>query len=130
MIENSYYLFAIFLGFIFLTLWLDANFKLMRNFLPPIIIFFLSGLASNMGLITDRSPFYDTLAGFTVPFAVCLVLFSVDLSDLRRYGGPLLVAFAISCICSIIGVLMSGLLLNPELSKLLETESWKLEAEN
>jgi len=126
MIENSYYLFAIFLGFIFLTLWLDANFKLMRNFSPPIIIFFLSGLASNMGLITDRSPFYDTLAGFTVPFAVCLVLFSVDLSDLRRYGGPLLVAFAISCICSIIGVLMSGLLFNPELSKVLGTESWKL----
>jgi len=127
MIENSYYLFAIFLGFVFLTLWLDANFKLMRNFSPPIIILFLSGLASNMGLITDRSPFYDTLAGFTVPFAVCLVLFSVDLSDLRRYAGPLMVAFAISCISTIIGVLMSGLLFNPELSKVLGTESWKLD---
>ncbi len=126
MIENSYHLLAIFLGLILLSVWLDLRFEWARKISPVIMILFFAGLISNLGMITDRSPFYDELAGFTVPFAVCLILFTVNLGDLKRSGGPLLAAFAVACFSTVIGVLTAGLLLNPELVKVLGTESWKL----
>lgn len=126
MIENSYHLLAIFLGLILLSVWLDSRFGWARKISPVVMILFFAGLVSNIGLITDRSPFYDDLAGFTVPFAVCLILFTVNLGDLKRSGGPLLAAFVVACISTVIGVLTAGLLLNSELVKILGTESWKL----
>ncbi len=126
MIENSYHLLAVFLGLILLSVWLDSKFGWARKISPVVMILFFAGLISNLGLITDRSQFYDELAGFTVPFAVCLILFSVNLGDLKRSGGPLLAAFAVACFSTVIGVLTAGLLLNSELVKILGAESWKL----
>jgi len=126
MIENTYHLLAIFLGLVLLSVWLDASYAWARKISPVVMILFFAGLLSNIGLITDRSVFYDELAGFTVPFAVCLILFTVNLADLRRSGGPLLAAFAVACIGTVIGVLTAGLLLSSPLAEILGGDSWKL----
>lgn len=126
MIEEPLPLAATFLGVVLLSVWLDAKYGWARKISPVVLILFLAGLLSNGGLITDRSPFYDALADFTVPFAVCLILFTVNLADLRRTGGPLLAAFAVACLGTVIGVLTAGLLLNPELSEVLGEATWKL----
>ncbi len=126
MINNPHHLLAIFLGIILLSVWLDARYAWARKISPVVMIIFFAGLVSNIGLITDRSVFYNELAGFTVPFAVCLILFTVNLKDLKRSGGPLLAAFAIACIGTIVGALTAGLLLNPQLVKVLGADSWKL----
>ncbi len=126
MINNPNHLLAIFLGVIVLSVWLDAKYAWARKISPVLMIISLAGFVSNIGLITDSSPFYEELAGFTVPFAVCLILFTVNLKDLRRFGATLLAAFGVACIGTIIGVMTAGLLLNPELVKVLGAESWKL----
>ncbi len=126
MIKNPNHLLAIFLGVIVLSVWLDAKYAWARKISPVLMIISLAGFVSNIGLITDSSPFYEELAGFTVPFAVCLILFTVNLKDLRRFGATLLAAFGVACIGTIIGVMTAGLLLNPELVKVLGAESWKL----
>jgi len=126
MIENPYELLSVFLGLVLLSVWLDSRFKWASKISPVVMILFFAGLVSNIGLITDRSAFYDQVAGFTVPFAVCLILFTVNLKDLRRFGVTLLAAFRVACIGTIIGVLTAGLLLNTELVKVLGAESWKL----
>jgi uncharacterized membrane protein len=126
MIEDPYQLTAIFLGVVLLSVWLDSRYAWARKISPVVMILFLAGVLSNIGLITDRSPFYDGLAAFTVPFAVCLILFTVNLADLRRVGGPLLAAFVIACAGTVIGVLLAGLLLNSQLMEILGQDTWKL----
>jgi len=126
MIENSYQLLAVFLGLVLLSVWLDSKYTWARKLSPVLMILFLAGLLSNIGLITDRSPFYGGLADFTVPFAVCLILFTVNLADLRRTGGPLLAAFCIACITTVIGTLTAGLLLDSQLAGILGGDAWKL----
>jgi uncharacterized membrane protein len=125
-IEDPYQLTAIFLGLVLLSVWLDSRYEWARKISPVVMILFLAGVLSNIGLITDRSPFYDTLAGFTVPFAVCLILFTVNLADLKRAGGPLLAAFALACVGTMFGALVAGLLLDPQLAEILGQETWKL----
>jgi uncharacterized membrane protein len=126
MIENPYTLLCVFLGLALLTVWLDSRFGWARMISPVVLILFLAGLLSNIGLITDRSPFYDELTGFTVPFAVCLILFTVNLGDLRRTGKALLAAFAVACAGTVIGALTAGLLLDSRLAAVLGEEAWKL----
>lgn len=126
MIDHPLQLAAVFLGLVLLSVWLDARYGWARKISPVVLILFFAGLVSNIGLITDRSPFYDGVAGFTVPFAVCLILFTVNLADLKRTGGPLLAAFAIACIGTMIGVLSAGLLVNSQLARVLGDETWKL----
>ena len=126
MIEDPSQLTAIFLGVVLLSVWLDSRYAWARKISPVVMILFLAGVLSNIGLITDRSPFYDGLAGFTVPFAVCLILFTVNLADLKRLGGPLLAAFAIACAGTVIGVLTAGLLFNSQLAEILGQETCKL----
>ena len=116
MIDDTYQLTAVFLGVVLLSVWLDSRYEWARKISPVVMILFFAGLLSNIGLITDRSPFYDTLAEFTVPFAVCLILFTVNLADLKRVGGPMLAAFAIACAGTMVGVLFAGLLFNPQLA--------------
>ena len=126
MIDHPLQLAAVFLAVVLLSVWLDARYSWARKISPVVLILFFAGLVSNVGLITDRSPFYDGLAGFTVPFAVCLILFTVNLADLKKTGGPLLAAFAIACVGTMIGVLSAGLLVNSQLAKVLGDETWKL----
>jgi len=126
MINDPYQLTAIFLGLVLLSVWLDARYAWARKISPVVMILFLAGLISNIGLITDRSEYYDGLAGFTVPFAVCLILFTVNLADLKRAGGPLLAAFTVACIGTVFGVLAAGLLLESQLAGILGGEAWKL----
>jgi uncharacterized membrane protein len=126
MIENTYQLTAIFLAVVLLSVWLDSKYSWARKISPVVMVLFFAGLLSNIGLITDRSPFYEAMADFTVPFAVCLILFTVNLADLKRVGGPLLAAFSIACAGTVIGVLTAGLLLNPQLAEIVGGDTWKL----
>ncbi|MEN8163453.1 MAG: DUF819 family protein [Acidobacteriota bacterium] len=126
MIESTYQLSAIFLGIITLSVWLDQKYDWARKISPVLLTIFFAGLLSNTGLITNHSPFFSEVADFTVPFAVCVILFTVKLADLRRFGGPLLAAFGLACLATIIGVLLAGFLLESELAKVLGADSWKL----
>jgi uncharacterized membrane protein len=125
-IDAPIQLLAVFLGLVSLAVWLDSSYAWGRKISAVVMILFLAGLVSNFGLITRRSPFYEEVTGFTVPFAVCLILFTVNLEDLKRSGKPLLVAFAVACIGTVIGVLAAGFLLQPQLARILGAESWKL----
>jgi uncharacterized membrane protein len=125
-IHDPYQLTAVFLGVILLSVWLDSKYEWARKISPVVLILFFAGLLSNIGLIAKRSPIYDGLADFTVPFAVCLILFTVKLEDLKKVGGPLLAAFVIACVGTMVGVLVAGLALDPRLAEILGRDAWKL----
>ncbi len=126
MIQEPFQLFIVLLGVVLISVYLEKKYEIARKISPVLLILFIGALASNLGLITTDSPFYQTLTGFTVPFAVCLVLFQVRLDDLKQTGVPLLVAFAIASVGTVVGVLTAGVLLNPFLQGALGADSWKL----
>ena len=126
MLREPLAIIAVLLGAIFFSLQMVNRFAWAEKLSAIMWIIFTSALASNLGLIPTDAPVYGALIDFTVPFAVCVILFTVNLSDVREAGRPMLVAFALASLGTILGVVVASLALDPFLDRILEGQSWKL----
>lgn len=126
MIEQPFHILLIFTGIIALALFLCDKYKVAQKISPILIILFISALLANSGIITTDNPFYGQLNSYAVPFAVILILFHVRLSDLKNAGIPMLVAFGIGAIGSLVGSLVGGLILSGQFNIILPGEGWKI----
>lgn len=126
MIQSPLAVFAVLLGTIFFSIQITARFAWARRLSPVLWIIFTSAIVSNLGLIPTDAPLYGTLVGVAVPFAVAVILFTVRLSDVRDAGTPMLAAFVLASIGTVLGVAAASLALDPLLSRALPGESWKL----
>ena len=100
MIQQPLAILAVLLGAIFFSLRMVKRFAWAEKLSAVMWIIFTSALASNLGLIPTDAPVYGALIDFTVPFAVCVILFTVNLSDVRQAGRAMLVAFVLAIACS------------------------------
>ena len=96
MLQQPLTIISVLLGAIFFSLQMVKRFKWAEKLSAVLWIIFTSALASNLGLIPTNAPIYGELIDFTVPFAVCVILFTVNISDIRRAGRPMLVAFGLA----------------------------------
>ena len=126
MLQAPLAIIAVLLGAIFFSLQMVKRFAWAEKLSAVMWVIFTSALASNLGLIPTDAPVYHGLIDFTVPFAVCVILFTVNLSDVREAGRPMLVAFALASVGTILGVVVASLALDPFLDRILEGQSWKL----
>ena len=126
MIQDPLAILSVLLGVMAFSLWMVHRYRWAERLSPIIWIIFTSALCSNLGLIPTDAPVYGTLIDFTVPFAVCLILFTVNLADVREAGTAMLAAFALASLGTILGVMTANLSLEPFLARILEAESWKL----
>jgi uncharacterized membrane protein len=126
MIQQPLAIIAVLLGAIFFSLRMVHRYAWAKRLSVIIWIIFTSALCSNLGLIPTDAPVYGALIGFTVPFAVCVILFTVNLSDVREAGTAMLAAFALASLGTVLGVAAASLSLEPFLARILEADSWKL----
>jgi len=126
MIQQPLGVVAVLLGVIFISLRLVGRYPWAERVSAIIWIIFGSAVASNLGLIPKSAAIYGALVDFAVPFTVCVILFTVNLSDVRRAGAPMLAAFALASLGTVLGVLVASLTLEPFLTRILAAESWKL----
>ena len=126
MIDNPFHILIVFLGIISLALTLTSKFQIAKKLSPVIIILFFTAVLSNSGLIPTKSDFYENLSGYAVPFAVCLILFHVRLADIKTTALPILKAFTVASIGSVVGCLVAGILLNSQVDAILTEQGWKL----
>lgn len=126
MLQQPLAILAVLLGVIMFSLHLVKRFKWAAKMSNIIWIIFISALASNLNLIPTDAPLYGSLIDFTIPFAVCIILFTVSLQDVRQAGRPMLVAFALASLGTMVGVFVASLSLDPLLARILGEESWKL----
>jgi len=118
---------AVLCGIVFLAKVLEQNFSFAKKLTPVVLILIISAVCSNLRFIpfsSDEFPFYGNLIGNAVPFAVCLVLFTINLSDLKKAGLPMLIAFGIASIGTFVGAVVGALVLSSELG----ADTWKLTA--
>ncbi len=126
MFDQPFQILVIFTGIISLALYLADKYTIAQKISPIVIILFISALLANFGVITTDNPFYGSLTSYAVPFAVILILFHVRLSDLKKAGLPMLVAFGIGALGSTLGALIGGMILNSNFNVILPGEGWKI----
>lgn len=126
MIDDPLTIFAALLGAVFLSLKLVERYVWAQRASAVMVILFVTALMSNVGLIPTQAPVYNAVIGFSVPFAVCVILFTVNLADVVKAGRPMLAAFLLASIGTALGVGLASVSLEPFLDDVLGADSWKL----
>ncbi|MBZ0114368.1 MAG: DUF819 family protein [Thermoanaerobaculia bacterium] len=126
MIHETLAILAILLGIVLVSLLLTERYPWANRLSVLIWILGLAALASNTGLIPTELPLYGSIAGFTVPFAVALVLMRVHLGDIRRAGTAMIAAFALASVATAVSVAIATIALGAWLDPLVGGESWRL----
>ncbi len=126
MIEAPLAIFAVLSAVVWFALYMVHRFAWARRLSAILWILFTAALCSNTGLIPTDAPLYGRLLDVTVPFAVCVILLTVNLRDLKKAGTPMLVAFVLASIGTVIGVCVASLVLDPALASVMGEDTWKL----
>jgi uncharacterized membrane protein len=79
-----------------------------RHIGTALLVILLTALEANLRVIpTTETPVYEGIFGYVAPFALFLLLLSVNLKDLRQAGLPMLTMYLIGSAGTIIGVVTS-----------------------
>ncbi len=126
MIQEPLAILAVLLGAIYFSLKMVNRYVWAERLSTIMWIIFTCAILSNLGLIPTDAPLYGLLIDFTVPFAVCVILFTVNLKDVLEAGRPMLAAFGLATIGTVLGVVIASLTLEPFLSNILAERSWTI----
>ena len=126
MIQHPLAIAAVLMGAVFFAVTMTRRYTWAARLSTVLWVIFSGALVSNVGLIPKDAPLYPALIDFTVPFAVCVILFTVNLSDLKKAGTPVLAAFGVATLGTVVGVAAAGLALNPFLERIVASDAWKL----
>ncbi len=89
-----------------LSEWLALH-TAARHLGSALLVILLTAVVANLGIIpsvSDGSPVYDAIFGQVAPLAIFWLLLKVDLSSIRRAGGPMLAMFALGALGTMLGV--------------------------
>jgi uncharacterized membrane protein len=101
---------------------LEKRFLLVQKVSSAVICTLLGILLANVGLIPHQSPVHEGVFRYAVPYAIVLVTLSSRLKELKRAGGPLVLAFLLAGAGTFVGATSASLVF----SAVLGPETWKL----
>ncbi|HOZ46507.1 MAG TPA: DUF819 family protein [Candidatus Hydrogenedentes bacterium] len=119
--DNAWALWAVMLGVAAFGLRAEKT-RLGARLTGYIICIAVAILLSNTAVIPASAPAYDVVWTYLVPVAIPLLLFRADLRRILRQSGPLLVAFVIGAIGTVLGAVVAYHLVP------LGDEGWKMTA--
>ncbi len=109
MIQAPLYLFSVLLFLIFLSEWLCRN-TVLRHISSSLLVILLGAVVANFGVIpsaSNASPIYDAIFQYVAPASIFFLLLGVNLKELRKAGGPMLLSFAVGSLGTMIGVIVA-----------------------
>ncbi len=101
---------------VFFANWL-TRFPWGKTVGTPIWVILICALISNLGVIPsamEGSPVYDGVFAYLAPLGIFIALLEVDLKSMKKAGFPLMMMFLLGSLATVIGVLVSWFLVNPE----------------
>lgn len=122
MIENPVTLAASIAASTALAFWLETRFPWARKVGAALLAILFGALLSNLKLVPIESPVYVGIFGPVTSLAIVWLLFAVRLTDLRRAGPTMFVAFAIAVVATAVGATLASLVF----AAAFPTEAWKL----
>ena len=103
---DTWLLWAVVAGVAGFGLWAEKT-RWGRHLTGYVICIAVAAALSNTRIIPSDAPPYDAVWGYFVPLAIPLLLFRADLRRIVRESGPLLLAFGLGTIGTIIGVVVA-----------------------
>lgn len=109
MIQNSLYILTVLFALIFVSEWLCKK-TFLKHISSSLLVIILGAILANAGLIpsaSNASPVYNQIFKYVAPASIFFLLLGVNLKELRKAGIPMLVAFCLGSMGTMIGVLVA-----------------------
>jgi len=109
MIQNPLYILTVLCGLIFISEWLTKN-TFLKHISGPLLVIILGAVLANLGLIpsaSNASPVYDSIFKYVAPASIFYLLLGVNLKELKKAGLPMLMAFVLGALGTVIGVVIA-----------------------
>jgi uncharacterized membrane protein len=111
-------------GVLALVFWLSsvAGLKKLFELTPPVIyIYFVPTLATTLGITPPSSPAYDWMTRYLLPFALFMLMISIDLGSIAKLGWMALLMM----LAGTVGIVVGGPLSYLVFGSALPAEAWK-----
>ena len=111
-------------GLLALIFWASSlpGLKKLFDLTPPVIyIYFLPTIATTLGITPPSSPAYDWMTRYLLPFALFMLMISIDLPSIAKLGGMALLMM----LAGTLGVVVGGPLAYLVFGSALPDEAWK-----
>jgi len=105
-----------------LAFWLDRRFAALSKIGASILAIILGAALSNLRLVPETSVVYDVVSGPVTSLAIVWLLLAVNVRDLKRAGGRMLGAFALSVAGTAAGVGVAAAIFAPVFGD----QNWRL----
>jgi uncharacterized membrane protein len=105
-----------------LSFLLDRHVRLLSRVGAGMLAILIAALLSNAGLVPLESPVYDVILGPVTSLAIAWLLLSVNLGDLRKVGGNVLVAFGLAVAGTALGAFVGAAMFGGSFGE----DTWKL----
>ncbi|MEP7384289.1 MAG: DUF819 family protein [Gemmatimonadota bacterium] len=115
-------LFCALAAVVLLAVWLADTVHALRKIGSAATAILIALLLSNTGIFPGTSPVYDFLLGRGVIAGIVLILLSVDIRSIRSAGAPMLAAFGLGAVGSVVGAMVMAALVGGALGD----ETWRL----
>ena len=109
MIQNPLYILTVLCGLIFISEWLIKN-TFLKHISGPLLVIILGAVFANLRLIpsaSNASPVYDSIFSYVAPASIFYLLLGVKLKELKKAGLPMLLAFGLGAMGTVIGVVVA-----------------------
>jgi uncharacterized membrane protein len=107
-----------------LSFLLDRHVRVLSRVGAGMIAILIAALLSNAGVVPIESPIYDVVLGPVTSLAIAWLLLSVNLGDLRKVGGKVLVAFGLAVVGTALGAFTGAAIFGGSFGE----DTWKLAA--
>lgn len=89
--------------------WL-CKYTFLKHISSSLLVIILGAIVANLGVIpsaSDSSPVYDSIFRYIAPASIFFLLLGVNLKQLKKAGVPMLVAFLLGSMGTMLGVIVA-----------------------
>jgi len=106
--ENVWPVWALIVVGTAVCIYLEQTRKWAAKISGPVLALLLGMFLSNLRIMPAGAPAYDVVDDYLVPVAIPLLLFRANIARILREAGPMLLAFHISVIGTVIGAFLAA----------------------
>ena len=107
---NALYIIAVLAFVLFISDWLVKK-PILKTFGIALMVIVVTAILANIGLVpTTSNPVYDAIFEYIAPAALFLLLLDVNLVQLKKVGFPILFAFVLGSMGTVLGIVVAILI--------------------
>ena len=102
------------------SIFWEQNYRWAAKISGPVLSLLIGMFFSNLKILPAESPSYDVVEGYLVPVAIPLLLFRANVVRILRETGPMLKAFHIACVGTILGAFIAAIIFRGQFDQVFE----------